>query len=717
MSSCTGYSTRLCFLPLALFLCTLLSALNTHADALSAQKIIGNWSATEGPLAGVEIAIWTDEQLPSPQNTSKFFQMQGMVIYPNTPDCNASIVINTQAHDVWASMQYRLEALADVPNRGFQISIPASENPSLQQRRTCQQKWSDVSKTVIAPENVGGNLLIQLYGNNYEPYFNELSRREPSNTMQEAIASYIGETPSRQELSLINSPNSISEELITQLPTSCGMYIFDYEALKDSISESLEFDSIAATQSNSGMSLVTEERMNVGVTTKELPLPEHLEIPSFSISWLDYHRGEEEPSTEDCSNVEIAYRVVKHIRDGDIPLTEVATQVPSKTTPEGKIVDLTGFYLVDSSGVDYISHNGFDIDINPARMARHFGTTNIYLPGDRTRTGVWNVAEQSLLVSNTKKNSATGKVTEDYEDGVQIITFGQDTSLSETYEQAVWLATTYNVRGTPGGSDISDSAPCIEWNLGENDATNGCLLRSPLTASQLRPVYLTEHEDTAIELFKGLSPDAQMLTRSSESAGCQTEALCSLPGGEYLDAMMRLDLKTLDRLDTEYLGAYQNFMDSNPLIELSDAIGGDLDFSVTLSMSAAAMREYLFNYRENASTCLGDTTTYTARSSSDSVIEVDGYGNRRTIYEGQNFSDEYLVPSAMLGLCREICETRGVTYSFFGDHEVMQGIRQLQSTQSCSSDVIKTFEQRLVELRTIRNDRRNTEPTLVRNTI
>ena len=192
---------------------------------------------------------------------------------------------------------------------------------------------------------------------------------------------------------------------------------------------------------------------------------------------------------------------------------------------------------------------------------------------------------------------------------------------------------------------------------------------------------------------------------------CENKELCNLPGGEYLDAMLRTDTATISKLDAQYLGKLQTFMNNNPLKELVEATGGKMNMN--MSMSNAAIKEYLFNYQNNDRECMAGTSTYTAHGSSDTVLEVDSFGNSRVIAEGRNYTEHFKIPSDLLGLCQEVCEVRAMSHASFNEHEVLRGVRKMQETFKCDSALIKQFEKSMGQLRSIRNQ----GPILQRNTV
>ena len=223
-------------------------------------------------------------------------------------------------------------------------------------------------------------------------------------------------------------------------------------------------------------------------------------------------------------------------------------------------------------------------------------------------------------------------------------------------------------------------------------------------------MYLTQSEKVAIALFNELAPqttiNANQLTKR-----CENKELCNLPGGEYLDAMLRTDTATISKLDAQYLGKLQTFMNNNPLKELVEATGGKMNMN--MSMSNAAIKEYLFNYQNNDRECMAGTSTYTAHGSSDTVLEVDSFGNSRVIAEGRNYTEHFKIPSDLLGLCQEVCEVRAMSHASFNEHEVLRGVRKMQETFKCDSALIKQFEKSMGQLRSIRNQ----GPILQRNTV
>ena len=98
-SSFTSLEESSFLLVLALAFILLLISTSAFSQVLSGQKLVGNWHSPSAPLANVHISIWEDERPPS--EISRPFQMQGLVYYPDAPQCAAAIVVFPLSHMNW----------------------------------------------------------------------------------------------------------------------------------------------------------------------------------------------------------------------------------------------------------------------------------------------------------------------------------------------------------------------------------------------------------------------------------------------------------------------------------------------------------------------------------------------------------------------------------------------------------------------------------------
>jgi len=697
----------------SIFILTLLLLVGIQAPAYSqvlhSQKLVGNWALPKSNLGMIELTLWHDTRWS--QDFRSVGVLQGVISFAKQPQCNTNVAFPLRQNDLWVARKVGEKKDIDSRNRAFKLMIPKSvgryrkNDEDHAQAKKCKRIWEFLHlKSFVAPVKMTGNMSI-IMGFKLV----ELTRVKPSDAQNQMIKEYSGGKPTAVELAIIQKPQNVTADTLTKVPATCAMYFGELADIKVQIKKVFPFDLLHIESSPQQDILVGTKRgrSGRGPTEYRQPLPSNVNIKNLQYDIYKYGNIYEHPDKTDCETIKNAFMLTSLISDKKVDLSQLVVNLPSQIDKEQKLKDLTRFYLVDSSGVDQIPFNGTDFKQSVA--IRVYGKTNAYNPSDRTRYTIWDSKQQKLLIRNTMKNTETGNITRDIEGGATNTTFKFSKNTSQQHSHPVWQSSRYQVIDKSGNTQ-PNQALCIEWVAGKNDATEKCLRKSPLAANKMRMMYLTQSEKVAIALFNELAPqttiNANQLTKR-----CENKELCNLPGGEYLDAMLRTDTATISKLDAQYLGKLQTFMNNNPLKELVEATGGKMNMN--MSMSNAAIKEYLFNYQNNDRECMAGTSTYTAHGSSDTVLEVDSFGNSRVIAEGRNYTEHFKIPSDLLGLCQEVCEVRAMSHASFNEHEVLRGVRKMQETFKCDSALIKQFEKSMGQLRSIRNQ----GPILQRNTV
>lgn len=693
----------------SIFILTLMLLLGIQATAYSqvlhSQKLVGNWALPKSNLGEIELTLWHETRWS--QDFRNVGVLQGVISFAKQPQCNTNVAFPLRQNDLWTAQEIDINSR----NRAFQLTIPKSvgmfrkNDEDHAQAKKCKRIWEFVHfKSFVAPIKMNGNMSIILDVKQVE-----LTRVKPSNVQKQMIKQYAGGKPTAVELSIIQKPQTATADTLPKVPATCAMYFGELADIKVQIKKVFPFDLLHIESSPQQDILVGTKRgrSGRGPTEYRQPLPSSVNIKNLQYDIYKLGNIYEHPNKTDCETIKNAFMLTSLISEKKVDLSQLVVNLPSQIDKGQKLKDLTRFYLVDASGVDQLSFNG--TDFKPSVAIRVFGKTNAYNPSDKTRYTIWDSKQQRLLIRNTMKNTETGNITRDIEGGATNTNFKFSKNTSQQHSQPVWQSSQYQIIDNSGNAE-PNQALCIEWVAGKNDATGKCLRKSPLAANKMRTMYLTQSEKVAIALFKELMPEATMIGKKT-ATGCANKALCKLPGGEYLDAMLRKDTATINKLDAQYLGKFPTLMNNNPFKELVEAAGGNMNMK--MSMSNAVIKEYLFNYQNNDTQCMAGTTTYTAHGSSDTVVEVDSFGNSRVIAEGRNYTEDFKIPSNLLGLCQEVCEVRAMSHAFFNEHEVLRGVREMQKTFKCDSVLIKQFEKSMGQLRSIRSQ----GPILQRNTV
>ena len=350
-----------------------------------------------------------------------------------------------------------------------------------------------------------------------------------------------------------------------------------------------------------------------------------------------------------------------------------------------KPLKVDGFYLVDRHGVDKIHWGGGIVDNGDA--SREFGTTNVFLPGDRTREVAWRESDQTLLMYGSIKYYRTGE-THVFRKNAVSAQFQYDSARSKAAGVSVWHA-----REQEGPATMH----CIRW---QNDVTdNTCLERRSAATGGARDFYMTPDLDVAKALFMELTPTARMISRDDNPSNlppCDNQPVCGVKGGDYINAIVRGDIDTFKRLDLEYSLLRNTFESYGPNMKI---LFGPLMSDENLSALGALTAAYMHDYQYNPESCFEPgAQTFDFKAITDKLIEVDGFGNRTGWeYGGHTLRGHFRLNPEFFALCDELCGVRTLGNAIMEEYSsVINAVQYFRRNYDCRSPAVQSFEKNLI---------------------
>lgn len=440
----------------------------------------------------------------------------------------------------------------------------------------------------------------------------------------------------------------------------------------------------------------SKQDLYVQVDADTFSAPEFLNLPS--------DRKGKRFGKEGCFQAKMLDQFLTAIDAGDYGS---ADKMLAADSAPPKIDNAIGFFFFDKSGIDEVKH---------LNMARVFGSTTLFVPGDLSREGLWSSASQSMKLRAMVKHSSTSYIEKDLLSKYNEAAFVYDEELSKYTGSDVWVSV----------EDRRNGNLCVRWRT--KHFVDNCIERSTRSMHKSHRYYMTADLNAAKSIFHTISPDASTL--SAEESGdparsCRTGKFCKLTGGIYLNAIYDGSFSRLQVLDKQVRDAGKAAIDkalpNDGLTEVEEKVFRRTEqaqanqflqnlfttaFVPTSSLPYLA-RRYMYQYQNTSRSCFKSghkviEKVWIIPPSHTPDTEYNGYLIPGEVIPGSRISASYEVNPEFFALCDRVCDavkpTGNTMYLTEADRKLSAGIDQLMNDNNCASPEIQQFERNLITL-------------------
>lgn len=362
----------------------------------------------------------------------------------------------------------------------------------------------------------------------------------------------------------------------------------------------------------------------------------------------------------------------------------------AKDSPPSNISALDTYdalYMVDRHGVGRISiSKSF---MGQSFITRVFGSSSSFAPGDKTHIINETPATGSFTMIPNIKDVVTGEIT-----SAAGLTMPDTVKVAYDSVASDWL----KIKAYTGKIDPREPTICAGWR---GKVSRQTCAQHVNAADRTKEVYLLNNKETAIGLFKNMSPDPQTWAETLSEDTCESGPFCGPNGSRLLRAIYLGDDDSVRDIEEKLIPKQRDV-----LLDYYKLFGADENDRVTVLNHL--IDEYMYEYQNRPKACFnpGAKTMIFERTTNTITLE-NGFGQVVDQFGGMELYGRYDINKEFVPICQKYCDVReaSVVASLIGavfdgpDYSKEVGkMLAFSRENACGSVQVKRFERNFLEI-------------------